>query len=288
MIAVVGATGNTGRSVVNELTDLGHPPICVVRNADKAREILGNDAKTAIAELTDRPALDRALKGVTSVFVVTGHNPNMVEQQTNVLEAALDAGVQHFVRVSGSRFFLFPVSPSVIGRGHYAIEDRLRRSGINWVILRPGFFMQNILGQAASIKNDSKIVLPFPGELPLAFVDVRDTGAIGARILLNPEPHVGKVYEFSGAKSCFAEFADVLSQTLGRKITYVGVPFERAEQTMRERGMPDWLITHQRTAAQIVANGGLAGEMTEPIRNIVGREPLTLKQFVEDHKAAFN
>jgi uncharacterized protein YbjT (DUF2867 family) len=140
----------------------------------------------------------------------------------------------------------------------------------------------------ASIKSDSKIVLPFPGELPLAFVDVRDTGAIGARILLNPEPHVGKVYEFTGAKSSFAEFADVFSQTLGRKITYVGVPFERAEQTMRERGMPDWLITHQRAAAQIVADGGLAGEMTEPIRSIVGREPLTLKQFVEDHKAAFN
>ncbi len=288
MIAVVGATGNTGRSVVNELTRLGHPPICVVRNADKAREVLGNAAKTAIAELTDRPALDRALQGVTSVFVVTGHNPNMLEQQTNVLEAALAAGVQHFVRVSGSRFFLIPDSPSIIGRSHYAIEDGLRRSGIKWVVLRPGFFMQNILGQAASIKNDSKIVLPFPGELPLAFVDVRDTGALGARILLDPEPHIGKVYEFTGAKSSFAEFADVLSQTLGRKITYVGVPFERAEQTMRERGMPEWLITHQRTAVQIVADGGLAGEMTEPIRSIVGRDPLTLKQFVEDHKAAFN
>jgi uncharacterized protein YbjT (DUF2867 family) len=107
MIAVVGATGNTGRAVVGELTRVGHAPICVVRNADKARDVLGMDAKTAIAELTDRPALDKALQGVTSVFVVTGHNPNMVEQQTNVLEAALDAGVQHFVRVSGSRVFLF-------------------------------------------------------------------------------------------------------------------------------------------------------------------------------------
>jgi uncharacterized protein YbjT (DUF2867 family) len=288
MIAVVGATGNTGRSVVSELTRLGHAPICVVRNAEKARDVLGNEATVAVAELTDRPALDRALKGVTSVFIVTGHNPNMVEQQTNVLEAALEAGVRHFVRVSGSRFFLVPDSPSVIGRGHYAIEDRLRRSGIKWVILRPGFFMQNILAQAASIKNDNKIVLPFPGELPLAFVDVRDTGAVGARILLDPAPHVNKVYEFTGARSSFTEFTDVVSQVLGRKITYVGVPFERAEQTMRERGVPDWLITHQRTAAQIVADGGLADEMTAPIRSIVGREPLTLKQFVEDHKAAFN
>src|SRR5262245_18043471 len=120
MIAVVGATGNTGRSVVKELTQLGHAPICVVRNADKAREVLGEDAKTIVAELTDRPALERAFKGVTSVFVVTGHNPTMVEQQGNVLEAAPKAGVQNLVRVSGSRFFLVPDSPSVIGRVHYA------------------------------------------------------------------------------------------------------------------------------------------------------------------------
>jgi adenylosuccinate lyase len=79
-----------------------------VRNADKARDVLGEGAKTIVAELTDRPTLERAFKGVTSVFVVTGHNPNMVEQQKNVLEAALGAGVQNLVRVSGSRFFLVP------------------------------------------------------------------------------------------------------------------------------------------------------------------------------------
>ena len=91
-IAVVGATGNTGRAVVKELQALGQNPVSVVRNADKAREVLGADAKTAVAELTDRPALEKALQGVESVFVVTGHNPQMVEQQNNVLDAALKAG----------------------------------------------------------------------------------------------------------------------------------------------------------------------------------------------------
>ena len=82
-IAVIGATGNTGRAVVKELRALGQNPVCVVRNADKARDVLGGDAKTAVAELTDRPALEKALAGVQSVFVVTGHNPSMVEQQNN-------------------------------------------------------------------------------------------------------------------------------------------------------------------------------------------------------------
>jgi len=288
MIAVVGATGNTGRSVVKALKQLGHAPICVVRNPEKAREVLGEDARIVVAELTDRPALVNALKNVTSVFVVTGHNPNMVEQQNNVLDAALDAGVQYLVRVSGSRFFILQDSPSIIGRGHYAIEERLRESGIKWVILRPGFFMQNTFAQAASIKNDRKIVLPFPADLPFAFIDVRDTGAVGARVLLDPAPHVGTVYEFTGARSNFAEFADVFSQVLDRQITYVPVTFEQAERAMKERGLPDWLIAHQRTAAQIAGKGGLATESTEPIHNIVGRAPITTKQFVEDRKGMFS
>ena len=288
MIAVVGATGNTGRAVVKELKQLGHDPICVVRNPDKAREVLGTDAKTAVAELTDRSALERAFNGVTSVFVVTGHNPNMVEQQNNVLDAALEAGVQYLVRVSGSRFLIVPDSPSIIGRGHYAIEEKLRGSDIKWVILRPGLFMQNTFTQAASIKNDSKIVLPFAADLPLAFIDVRDTGAVGARVLLDPVPHLGKIYEFTGVLSNFAEFADVFSQVLGRRITYVAVTAEQAEHAMKARGMPDWLITHQLTAAQIAAKGALSTENTEPIRNILNRAPITTKQFVEDHKGAFS
>jgi uncharacterized protein YbjT (DUF2867 family) len=287
MIAVVGATGNTGRALVNELKQLGQNPVCVVRNAEKAREVLGPDAKTAVAELTDRAALEKALQGVQSVFVVTGHNPGMVEQQNNVLDAAMKAGAKYLVRVSGGRAVVVPDSESVIGRSHYAIEQRLRDSGIGWVILRPGLFMQNVFTQAAAIKNDNKMVLPFPKDLPVALTDVRDTGAVGARILIDPTPHAGKTYEFTGKLTNYGEFADVLSQVLGRTITYVGVTPEQAEQAMKSRGMPDWLVQHLVTIAKLAAKGAFSNESTGPIREITKREPITTRQFVEDHKTMF-
>ena len=288
MIAVVGATGNTGRAVVKALKALGQDPICIVRNAQKAREVLGPDAKAVVAELTDRPALEKAFKGVTSVFVVTGHNPQMVEQQNNVLDAALQAGVTYLVRVSGNRQLITPDSGSVIGRSHYAIEEKLRASGIKWVILRPGLFMQNTFAAAPSIKNDGKIAQPFAADLPLAFIDVRDTGAVGAHVLLDPAPHVGKIYEFTGVLSNYGEFAEVFSQVLGRKITYVPLTVEQNMEGMKARGMPDWLITHLATVGKLAANGALSSEKTEPIRDIVKRPPLTTRQFVEDHKAVFS
>ena len=287
MIAVVGATGNTGRALVNELKQLGQNPVCVVRNPEKARAVLGPDAKTAVAELTDRAALEKALQGVQSVFVVTGHNPGMVEQQNNVLGAAMKAGAKYLVRVSGGRAVVVPDSESVIGRSHYAIEERLRDSGIGWVILRPGLFMQNVLTQAAAIKNDNKMVLPFAKDLPVALTDVRDTGAVGARILIDPTPHAGKTYEFTGKLTNYGEFADVLSQVLGRTITYVGVTPEQAEQAMKSRGMPDWLVQHLVTIAKLGAKGAFSNESTGPIREIAKREPITTRQFVEDYKAMF-
>src|SRR5262249_50766987 len=152
-IAVIGATGNTGRAVVKELRALGQDPICVIRNAEKAGEVLGKDAKTAVAELTDRPALEKALAGVQGVFVVTGHNPDMAEQQNNILDAALKVGTEYLVRVSGARAAAKADSESVVGRSHAAINERLKASNIKWVILSPSIFMQNMLGQAASIKT---------------------------------------------------------------------------------------------------------------------------------------
>jgi NAD(P)H dehydrogenase (quinone) len=286
-IAVVGATGNTGRAVVKELKALGANPVCIVRNADKAREVLGADAKTAVAELTDGAALEKALAGVESMFIVTGHNPAMVEQQNNVLDAALKAGAKYLVRVGGGATVARSDSESVVGRGHAAIEARLRDSGIKWVILRPGLFMQNTFTQAASVKSDSKMVMSFAKDLPVALTDVRDTGAVGARILIDPAPHAGKTYEFTGKLTTFGALAEVFSSVLGRPITYVGITPEQAEQGMKSRGMPDWLIAHLVTIAKIGVAGGFSTENTKPILDIVKRDPITTRTFVEDFKGVF-
>jgi len=288
MIAVVGATGNTGQATVKELRALGENPLCVVRNAEKARAVLGADAKIAIAELTDRAALQKALQGVKSVLVVTGHNPQAGEQQINVLEAARAAGVEFFVKVSGGRAVVGPNAETVVGRAHHAVEEALKKSGLRWVILRPGLFMQNTFAQADLIKSQSKMVLPFAADLPLAFIDVRDTGALGARILRDPTPHAGKTYEFTGATTNYEQFAQVFSEVLGRKITSIAATFEQAEQAMRARGMPDWLVNHLLAIARLAAKGAFSSENTQPIRESVGRAPLTTKDFVEAHKSLFS
>lgn len=287
MIAVIGATGNTGRATVKELKGLGENPLCIVRNPDKAKDVLGADAKTAVAEITDRPALEKALKGTDSVFMVTGHGPQVAEQQIGIIEAAKAAGVGFFVKVSGGKAVVKPDAESAVFRSHYAVEQHLMKSGLKWSILRPGLFMQNTFTVAPMIKSDSKMVTPFPKDIPLCFIDVRDTGALGARVMRDPGKHAGKIYNFSGVKTTYEDFAKVFSQVLGRPITYVAATIEQAEAGMRSRNMPDWLVAHLVAVARAAANGAFSEEMTQPIQEIVGRAPLTTKQFVEANKAMF-
>ena len=288
MYAVVGATGNTGRAVVKELKGLGESPVCIVRNADKAKEVLGADTKTAIAELDDRAGLQKALAGSKRVFIVTGLNPKSDVQQINAIEAAKAAGVEFIVKVSGGRAVIGPDVESVNGRAHYAIEEHLKRCGLAWSILSPGLFMQNILGQAASIKNDGKIVQPWPKDLPVALIDVRDTGALGARVLRDPGKHSGKMYTFTGLGTTFGDFASVIGEVLGKPITYVAVTLEQAEAAMKARNLPDWLVAHLVSIARAGGKGAFSTENTQPIRDIVGRAPITTRQFVQDYKGALS
>ena len=286
MYAVVGATGNSGRAVVKELEGLGEKPISIVRNADKAREVLGSGAKIAIAELDDRAGMTKALAGAKRVFIVTGHNPSSAAQQINVIDAAKAAGAQYIVKVSGGRAVTGPNVESVNGRAHHEIEEHLKACGLQWCILSPGLFMQNMLGQAANIKQ-GKIAQPWPKDVSVALIDVRDTAALGARVLRDPGKHAGKVYSFTGAATTYGEFANVIAEVLGKPIAYTALTLEQAEQGMKARGMPDWLVAHLIAMARAGASGAFSKENTQPIRDIVGRAPITIRQFVQDYRSAF-
>jgi uncharacterized protein YbjT (DUF2867 family) len=286
MYAVVGATGNTGREVVKELKGVNEKPTCVVRNASKAKEVLGADTKTAIAELDDRAAMEKALAGAKRVFIVTGHNPKSAEQQINVIEAAKAVGAEYIVKVSGGRAVTGPDVESVNGRAHHQIEEHLKACGLQWCILSPGLFMQNTLGQAANIK-DGKIVQPWPRDLPVALIDVRDTGALGARVLRDPGKHAGKIYSFTGAATTYGAFSNVIAEVLGKPISYQPITLEQAEQGMKARGLPDWMVAHLISIARAGAAGAFSKENTQPIREIVGRAPITTRQFAQDYKGVF-
>jgi uncharacterized protein YecT (DUF1311 family) len=153
MVAVVGATGNTGRAVVKELRALGEDPLCIVRTADKAREVLGANARTAVVDITDRPALQKALQGVKRVFVVTGHNPQAGDQQINILKAAKTLVLQAR-KISGG--YAYEGGDDDIA--YFPLAARLRNLALSGPPVSPSFDCQTARSEAEkAICRDARL-----------------------------------------------------------------------------------------------------------------------------------
>jgi len=107
-------------------------------------------------------------------------------------------------------------------------------------------------------------------------------------VLREPQKHNGKLYSFSGVSTTFADFAKVIGDTIGKPLTYVEITLEQAEAGMKSRNMPDWLVAHLVSIARAGHKGAFSPENTKPILDIVGRAPITTRQFAQDFKGAFS
>src|SRR5438132_4180182 len=176
MNSVTGATGTIGKDVVKELRGLGARFKVVARDPEKARKALGN-VEIAKGDLADRASLEAAFKGGTKLFLLGPPSPTQVADQHNAIEAAKRAEIQHVVRLSaigaetGSKLSL--------GRWHGQTDEELRQSGLRWTILQPHSFMQNLLGQAGTIKQQGAIYGSFR-DGRVALIDARDIARVAA------------------------------------------------------------------------------------------------------------
>ena len=99
MILVTGASGSVGGAVLSELGKLGAPVRAMYRaQADASKAPAG--VEQVIADFSDRPSLDRALKGIERVFLVCSPIPQLVELETSMVEACRANGIRHLVQNS--------------------------------------------------------------------------------------------------------------------------------------------------------------------------------------------
>lgn len=285
MIGVIGGTGVTGRTVVAALQAKGADFRCLVRDPAAAAETLGGDVELVQADVADAATIEAGLAGCDKLFLLTGHSPVMAEQQIGAIEAAKRAGVTHVVKLSGGDAIVQEVTEAKIGHAHWQIEEALKASGLEWTILRPGFFMQNFLNMAGMVKGQGKVMMPVPADVEVGMIDVRDTGDVAAAVLTG-EGHNGQTYFLASANFTPSDFTAALSSELGKEIPFVQVPMEGAVGAMKERGMPDWLIDHQSTLMGMLAEGKFAAS-NDYIEKLSGHPARTLAGFAHDYAGAF-
>jgi uncharacterized protein YbjT (DUF2867 family) len=284
MILITGATGTTGREVVEELRRLGAKGVrALVRDPARAEFIRAAGFETVAGDFERPETLGAALEGVERALLLTPPTPDTVGQQREFILAAAGAGVRHVVKLSA--LGADADAPEGFGKWHGQSENLLKTSGLKWTMLRPNFFMQNLLGQARQIAATGSIYQPV-GDARASFVDVRDIAAVAARTLTE-EGHEEQTYTLTGPEALsYTEVAAKLSEAAGRSINYVPISPEQFRAGALGAGLPEWLVSALERLNDIFASGQ-ATEVSDDVRRVGRKEPNTFDQFARDNAEAF-
>ena len=282
-VLVTGATGNVGSRVVRELRERGVPVRAFVRDPNKAAAMLGDGVELAVGDFSDAASVRRAVEGVEGVFLACANDPRQVEYETGVIDAAAAAGVRRIVKLSALGAEVG--SPIAFWDWHGRIEERLRASGVPFVMLRPAFNMTNLLGSAEGVRHADSLFAPADGA-KVAMIDPGDVAAAAA-VVLAEDGHEGQTHVLTGPEAiAFERVAEELSAATGRHVRFVAVPDDAARQALVGTGMPKFV------AGQIVAVFGVLRQgaqdlTTDDVRDLTGREPRSFAGFARDHAGHF-
>lgn len=278
-VLVTGAAGNVGTEVVRGLL-AGNER---VRGAVLSQEVdrLATGAEPVIFDFEDPATFPAALEGVDRVFLMRPPHMGDAAAFEPFLGAMRDAGVRQVVFLSLLGVERNPVVP------HHAIEKRLKASGLGWTMLRPSFFMQNLsTTHLADIRDLGKIIVPAGGGRT-SLIDVRDIAA-AAVVVLTESGHLGKAYALTGAEALtYYECAAMLSEACDRTIEYTSPSGAAFSRHMSGRGFPKAFITVMR-GIYLVAKVRMAGTITDDLKTLIGREPISFRRFAADNASLFN
>lgn len=282
MILITGASGNVGRAVLNEVARSGAKHKAMYRSANEAAKASAG-TQTVLADFAKKETLAPALRDVDAVYLVCSPIPDLVQLETNTIEACLAAGVKHIVLNSalgaGDYSKSFP-------SWHRKVEDILKSTGISFTILRPNSFHQNVVTYFAPSIRAQGVFYSSMRDARVSYLDVRDIAVVAAKALAGGE-HSGKTYELNGPEALtYAELAEKISKRAGRTVQYVDIPVEGQRKAMLDQGMPVWQVDALLDLQEYYTSG--QGGIVDPsLPKLLGRPPITMDRFLAEFAGEF-
>lgn len=224
-VLVFGATGAQGNPVAKKLIAQGLKVRAISRDAEKLRAIFGDEAEAAPADLMNIESLKRAFDGVDAAFfhLPIAVNPaDVPKQMENVLRAARETNLSRLVfTTSGTTDERLSEIPFVAG--NLAARAAVLSSGVPSVVLKPTFYLENLLQPWAinQIVNDG--VLSYPPIAPgrrVSWTGLEDQAKLAVAALTSDKA-VGKSYFIASPNPLTGEeLAALLAAKVGRDVRY--------------------------------------------------------------------
>ena len=284
MILVTGATGQHGEALLRLLSGRGIAARALVRSPAKAARIAALPHVEIVHGDMGKPdTLEAPLRGIDRAILISSATPDMVEVQSNFIDAARRARVEHVVKLSGIK----PTLDSTFrfARMHGEIERRLEASGMAFTHLRPGEFMPVYFRQVPNIASKGALLLPME-DARIASIDIGDIAEIAAKTLTEPG-HQGKIYSLTGPEALtMAEVAQKLSAATGKTIRYINIVPEDARKAQLAAGMPPFL-TDALFELFSERRKGMEAKVWPDTEALLGRRPTSFDAFARRHANVF-
>ena len=283
MILFTGLTGAVGMEIVKVLPEYGIQARGLVRNPDKTDALRKAGVEVVRGGLEDRDAVRAALRGCDRAFLLMANSREQLDLEKSFVNAAGECGVGHIVKMSANG--ADSNSTALLKRYHGDAEQYIRESGLRYTLVRPNFFMQNMLHMAGSIVEQDRFFMPMrTGQVGI--IDVRDVARFILDVLTGPD-HEDQTYEITGPELVsFHEIADQLSEVMGREIRYVDQPAAEFKQSLLQWVPDDWYVETVSELFELIAQGSGA-LLNDEYTRVTGRAPTTLRRFFRDYSPSF-
>ncbi len=244
-IAVMGASGNIGGRISEQLLAGGHNVRALGRSPEKLAGLRAKGAEVLIGDAADAAFLTTAFTGADGVFTLQPPNPvspDFPAESDRVGEAIAQAiatsGVRHVVALSsvgGER-----ASGHGPIAGLHRQEARLSRlSGVNVLVLRPGFFFENFLHSLDLIRHQGINGSGAAGTTSIPMIATRDIAAFAGQALAARDWTGLKVQELLGPRDLsFAEATRIIGAAIGQPdLAYVQFPYADYSAALQQAGL---------------------------------------------------
>lgn len=271
-ILVVGATGTVGRELVRLLKAEGHS----VR-ATTSRKVEAFSDQVHINLVTGE-GITAAMEGVDRAFFLSP--PGFADQYSllsPLIQEAKRRGLSQVVLMSAMGADADPSSP------FRRAETELERSGLNYNIIRPNWFLQNFNSfWIHGIRTERKILLP-AGTAQVSFIDARDIAAVAARLLTSNE-YSNQAFDLTGPEAVdHAAVAAAISSATGLRISYQDVPPEVLQTELLSAGLPADYVQFLLLIFGYLRQG-YSARVTGHVEKILGRKARGLANYANEYK----
>jgi uncharacterized protein YbjT (DUF2867 family) len=264
MYAITGATGNTGHIIAETLLQAGKKVRVLGRDAAKLKALADKGAELAIGNVEDPAFLAKAFNGVTAAYVLIPPNlqaPDILAYQAKIGEAQAralrEANVKYVVHLSSIGAHT-PVGTGPVA-GLFYQERRLNKLPNTHVLhLRPGYFMENVLGSIGMIKGMGINGSPIRADVKMGFTATRDIGNYAAKRLLALDFTGKEVQELIGARDMTPqEFTSILGAAVGKTdLKWVQFPAADALHAMQGMGLSASMAQSFVDLSKFISEGG--------------------------------